>query len=170
MRLFGIFGVAVFCVIIWFVAVAMWRAPIHQFNIWRLSDNFQSIKPFHPPDSRRLSKIKDFGNLFRGASNACDYLVGEFRIGGGPKEEVMQRYQGLVIKSFDSMEPVPIEFHFLDDEGFFKEEPLWFEWRENVRASFDLYAARGNPYIVFARQLDYPPYGDMRCFYETPIH
>lgn len=169
-NMFAGFGLIVFLLIAAFFIIAMWRAPIHQFNLWTLGRNFKAVDSHHPENSKFVLKVKDFGNLFRAASNGCDYLVGEFRIGQGSKGEIMRRYQGLVIKSFDSLEPIPIEFHFLDDDDFFKEESLWFEWRENVRASFDLYAARGNPYIVFAEQTDYPPYGDFRCFYETPIH
>lgn len=170
-RIFAVFGVAVFCVIIWFVIATMWRVPVHQFNLWTLQKHFRIVE--HPSDSRFLKKLKGFGNLFRAASNGCDYLVGELRVGSGPQEDIARFYQGLFVKSFDDTETVPIEIKFFDDEEFSEDylwSTLWFDWREKINSSFDLEAIQGTSYVVFARQTDYPPYGDGRCFYEPPIH
>ncbi len=164
MRLFAIFGVAVFCFIVWFVAVAMWRVPIHQFNLWKLGKNFQAITTANPPDSKPLLQIRRVGNFFRGASNACDYLVGEFYVEKRSKHEILERYRGLFVNSFDDTEPVPMEVHFLDEEEFFQDS-YWSDWRKKIKKSFNLAVMQGNPYIIFASQTDYPPYGDIRCFY-----
>lgn len=160
-------GIIFVCFIVLVVADSIWKIPIHQLNLWKLAGNFQEIK--HPSDSKLLSKVKGFGNLFRDASNGCDYLVGEFRVGRNSRDEIVRRYQELSINSFDRKERVLIEVHFLDDEKFF-EDSLWFDWREKIRTSFNSKTAQGNLYTVFARQTGYSPYGDIRCFYESPIY
>jgi len=162
MRLFAIFGVAVFCVILWFIAVTMWEAPIHQFNLWTLGRNFKTVNSHHPEDSRFVLKVRDFGNLFRAASNGCDYLVGEVRVGKGSQEEIARYYQGLFIKSFDGTDPVPVEIRFFNKENWM--DPYrWSDWRDKAQAYIESAALDGTPYMVFARQDGYPPYGDMRC-------
>lgn len=165
----AVFGVLVFFTVAFFVAVTMWHGPAHQFNVWKLRRHFNEV--MHPPESQTLKSIGGFGSLFRDASNGCDYLVGELRISTGQREEITRRYQGLSIRSFNGSERVPVEVKFLDDEEFFRQymgSNPWREWREDILLSFDFRSMRGVPYIVFAEQTDFPPEGDMRCFY-TPL-
>jgi len=108
LRIFAGFGFIVFCLIVVLFAITMWKAPLHQFNLWRLERNFQAIAPYHPADSNLLLKRKDFGGLFSGASNSCDYFVGEFRSAARSKEEITRSYNGLSIDSFDRTERIPI--------------------------------------------------------------
>lgn len=155
-------GIIAFLLVAPLFVAAMWRAPIHQFNLWMLGRNFRAINLRHPGDSGFVLKIKDFGNLFRGASNGCDYLVGEVRVGKGSQEEIAQYYRGLFIKSFDSTNPVPVEVRFFDTENWM--DPYrWSDWRDKAQSFIDPAALEGTLYMVFARQDGYPPYGDMRC-------
>ena len=161
-NIFAGFGLIIFLLIAVFVVVAMWRVPIHQFNLWRLGRNFMIIKSYHPEDSRYLLSVRDFGNLFRAASNGCDYLVGELRVGKGSQEEIARQYQGLFMKSFDGTAPVLVEVHFFDKEDWMDPYP-WSDWRDKAQSYADLTAIKGTFYMVFARQDSYPPYGDIRC-------
>lgn len=163
MRIFAVFGMIAFCIIIVFVAITMWKMPIHQFNLWRLEKNFQVIAAAHPPDSKLLLKRKDFGGLFSGASHSCDYFVGEFRSTAHSKEDVRKAYKGLSIDSSDHTKHVPVEVHFFDEEEFFTDFP-WYEWLAELRKSFNMSATKDNLYVVFASQTGYPPYGDLRCY------
>ena len=170
-KIFAVFGAIVFAVIVWFIVAAMWRAPLHQFNLWTLQKNFRAIE--QPLNSKSIKKLSGFGRLFRDASNGCDYLVGGFRVGNDTRESIAQWYQDFSIRPFDDAEPVPIEIKFFDDEDFSEGRQWsnpWFDWYEKIRESFDWQEMRGTPYVVFARQTDYPPYGDIRCFYEPAIH
>ena len=169
MRIFAVFGVAVFCVVAWFAVIAMWKAPIHQFNLWELGRNFKAISSHHPEDSKFLLKVRHFGNLFRAASNGCDYLVGEMRAEKRSPQEIAQRYQGLFIKSFDGTAPVPIEVRFFDKEEDWMDPYPWSDWRDKAQSYADPATMKATLYMVFARQTDYPPYGDIRCFLTTPI-
>ena len=168
-NIFAVFGVSIFFIVAFFSVVTMWEAPVHQFNVWKLRKHFNEVT--HPPESQPLKSISGFGSLFRDASNGCDYLVGELRMSNGQREEIIRRYQGLSIESFNGSARVPVEARFLDDEEFFGEyiglNP-WREWRENARLSFDFSSMRGVPYIVFAEQTDFSPDGDVRCSY-TPL-
>ncbi|MBI3442954.1 MAG: hypothetical protein HY007_04255 [Candidatus Sungbacteria bacterium] len=144
-------------------AVTMWKMPIHQFNLWRLERNFQTIAPAHPPGSKLLLKRKDFGGLFSAASHSCDYFIGELRSTPRSKEDVRKAYNGLSIDSFDHTKHIPVEVHFFDEEEFFTDFP-WYEWQAELRRSFDVSAARDNLYLIFASQSGYSPYGDLRCY------
>jgi hypothetical protein len=134
--------------------------PIHNFNLWRLESNFQKIASFHPPDSTQLFFIKGVGNLFRGASNACDYFVGEFRISPGSREDIISWYEGLFVRSFENR-ATSLEVYFIEDD-FFKRYP-GYEWREKFYRSSQSVPALGVPYLVLVSQYDYPPDGDIRC-------
>lgn len=161
-NIFVAFGFVVLLVIAPLFVVAMWRAPIHQFNLWTLGRNFKAINSHHPVDSSFVLKIKDFGNLFRGASNGCDYLVGEVRVGKGSQEEIARYYHGLFVKSFDGTDSVPVEVRFFDTENWM--DPYhWSDWRDKAQSYIDPATLEGALYMVFARQDGYPPYGDMRC-------
>lgn len=161
-RIFAVFGLIVLLLIGAFLVAVMWEAPIHQLNLWRLGRNFKVINSHHPKDSRFVLKVRDFGNLFRGASNGCDYLVGEVRVGNESQEEIAQYYKGLSIKSFDGTYPVPVEISFFDEEGWM--DPYrWSDWRDKAQSYLDPGTLNGTLYMVFARQDSYPPYGDMRC-------
>ena len=150
------------CLIILLAVIAMWKAPIHQFNLWKLGKNFKVIHSHHPKDSKYLLKVRDFGNLFRGASNGCDYLVGELRTGKESQEEIARQYRGLFIKSFDNTDPVPIEVHFFNEENWM--DPYhWSEWRDRAQSHTNLATTNDTLYMIFARQDSYPPYGDIRC-------
>ncbi len=152
---------AVLCfILVGFVLSVTWRMPIHNFNLWRLENNFQMIASSHPSDSTQLLFIKGVGNLFRGASNACDYFVGEFRISPGSKEGIMRWYKELSIRSFEGR-AVSLEVYFIEDD-FFKRYP-GYEWREKLFRSSQSVPALGVPYLVLVSQSDYPPDGDIRC-------
>lgn len=162
---FTALGIVAFCFVVWFTVVAMWKAPIHQFNLWRLGRNFQHITLSHPPESKLLLSIKDFGNLFRGASNGCDYFVGEFRSAGDSKEKTRQNYGGLFVDSFDSAERIPVEVYFLDEEEF-SYYFQWYGWQKKASKlleTLEASDARDDIYFVFVAQTDYPPDGDIRC-------
>ena len=162
MRIFAGFGLIVFLLMTAFIIGAMWKAPIHQFNLWMLGRNFRAVHPHHPGDSQYVLRIRDFGNLFRGASNGCDYLVGEARAGKGSREDIARSYGGLFIQSFDDTGPVPVEVRFFDKEDWM--DPYrWSDWRDTAEAYVGPAALNATLYTVFARQSDYPPYGDMRC-------
>jgi len=139
-----------------------WKMPIHQYNLWKLEQNFQQIAPLHPRESQLLSHMKEFGNLFRGASNGCDYFVGEFRSATLPQRDIVEAYGGLFVNPFDRTERVPVEVYFLDNEEAFSRYP-WDEWRENIRASFKKIDPFNSAYVVFVAQTNYPPDGDIRC-------
>ena len=162
-NIFAGFGLIIFLAIAAFFIVAMWRAPIHQFNLWMLERNFKAVSSHHPENSRYVLKVRDFGNLFRGASNGCDYLVGEMRVGKGSQEEIARYYHGLFIKSFDNTGSIPVEVHFFDKEENWMDPYHWSDWRDRAQAYIESAALDGTPYMVFARQDGYPPYGDMRC-------
>ena len=161
-RIFAGFGLIVFCLIVLFTIVAIWKAPVHQFNLWILGRNFKTINPYHPGDSQYVLRIRDFGNLFRAASNGCDYLVGEFRSGKGSQEDIARQYNGLFIKSLDNTGPVPVEVRFFDNENWM-DPYTWSDWRDKAQKHADPATLQGALYMVFARQTDYPPYGDIRC-------
>ncbi|MBI3442952.1 MAG: hypothetical protein HY007_04245 [Candidatus Sungbacteria bacterium] len=161
-NIFAGFGIIAFLLIAPLFVVAMWRAPIHQFNLWTLGRNFSAINSHHPEDSRYVLRVRDFGNLFRGASNGCDYLVGEVRAGKGSQEEIARYYRGIFIKSFDGINPVPIEVRFFDKENLMDPYP-WSDWRDKAQSYIDPVSLDGTLYMVFARQDSYPPYGDIRC-------
>lgn len=161
-NIFAGFGIIVFLAIAAFFVVVMWRAPIHQFNLWTLGRNFKVINSYHPKDSKYVLRVRDFGNLFRGASNGCDYLVGEVRVGKGSQEEIARYYHGLFIKSFDGTDSVPVEVSFFDKENWM--DPYqWSDWRDKAQSYIDPAALDGALYMIFARQDGYPPHGDMRC-------
>lgn len=148
-----------------------WKIPLHNYQWYILQRHFREAE--HPLGSKSLKKIEGFGNLFRAASNGCDYLVGELRVGDGSQEDIMLFYRGLSVRPFDDTEPVPIEVKFSDDEAFSETHRWsnpWFDWHEKIRKSFDFSKMRGIPYVVFAEQTGYPPYGDIRCFYEPAIY
>ena len=156
------FGFIVFCLIILFAVVTMWKMPIHQFNLWRLEKNFQTIVAAHHQDSKLLLKRSDFGGLFSAASHSCDYFVGEFRSTARSKEDVRKAYRGLSIDSSDHTKRIPVEVHFFDEEEFFTDFP-WYEWLAELYKSFNVSATKDNLYVIFASQTGYPPYGDFRC-------
>ena len=168
-NIFAGIGLIVFLLIVGFSFVAMWKAPIHQFNLWKLERNFSTINSHHPEDSKYVLRVKHFGNLFRAASNGCDYLVGEMRAGKRSPQEIAQRYQGLFIKSFDGTAPVPIEVRFFDKEEDWMDPYPWSDWRNKAQSYADPAAMKDTLYMVFARQTDYPPDGGIRCFLTTPI-
>jgi len=161
-RVFAVFGVAVFCVIIWYVVTITWKMPVHNFDLWRLGRNFQSIDSYHPVDSRLLLKNKYVGGLYPEGSYSCNYFVGEFRSAAQSREEIIRAYGGHFVDSFDGTGRIPVEIRFLDDQGFFDHHP-WYEWQKKLRQSPDLSTAQGSVYLVFASQIGYPPYGDIRC-------
>ncbi len=170
-RVLVVLSFIVSCCAAVFLGFTSWKAPIHQFNLWKLENNFRKVQ--HPAHSKLLTKLTGFGNLFRGASNGCDYLVGELRVENGPQESITKWYQGISIKPFDDTEPVPIEIKFIDDEEFSEGHHWygpWFSWYEKIRESFNWKEMHMTPYVIFAKQTDYPPYGDVRCFYEPAIH
>lgn len=161
-NIFAGFGLIVFLLIAVFAVATMRKAPIHQFNLWTLGKNFKVVGAYHPKDSKYMLRVRDFGNLFRGASNGCDYLVGEVRVGKGSHEDIMRRYDGVMVKSFDDAEPVPAEVRFFDTENWM--DPYrWSDWKERAQAHIDAVHSEDTPYLVFARQSDYPPDGDIRC-------
>lgn len=162
LKIAGAFGVIISPFIILFIVFMAWKIPIHNFNLWRLGGSFQTIAPLHPRHSKPLLEIKDFGGLFAGASNSCDYLVGEFRSAAYPKERIAQAYRGLLVPSFNHTELIPVEVHFADDEEFFESYP-WHEWREKLYGSLGSAAIPGTVYAVFVSQTGYPPDGDFRC-------
>lgn len=159
---FTALGLITFCFIVWFVAVTMWRAPIHQFNLWKLERNFEQIVSSHPDESQLLWHLKKFGNLFRAASNGCDYFVGEFRSATLSQREIVGAYKDIFVDSFDRTERVPVEIYFLDDEETFGRYP-WNEWREKMHKSLKTPSSLESEYLVFVAQTDYPPDGDIRC-------
>ncbi len=163
MGIFACFGLIAFCLITLSAAVTMWKMPIHQFNLWKLERNFQTIAVAHPPDSKLLLKRKSFGGLFSAASHSCDYFVGEFRSTTYSKESIRQAYKGFSIYSSDRTERIPAEVHFFDEEEFFTDFP-WYEWLAELRKSFNVSATKDNLYLVFVSQTGYPPYGDIRCY------
>lgn len=170
-RILGALSILAVCSTLIFLAFTSWKAPLHEFNLWVLETHFSEVE--HPADSRSLRKLSGFGNFFRGVSNGCDYLVGELRVGSGSQEDITRFYQGLFVNPFDDAEAVPIEIKFFDDEEFSEDylwSTLWFDWQEKIRESFDWANIAGTPYVVFARQTDYPPDADIRCFYEPAIH
>ena len=159
---FAGFGLIMFLLITAFVVMVMWKFPIHQFNLWRLGRNFRAVESYHPEDSKYLLSVGDFGNLFRATSNGCDYLVGEVRSGKGSQEDIARHYTDLFVKAFDNSEPVPAELHFFNDENWM--DPYdWSRWRDQAEPYAGTGAVRGVLYMVFARQTDYPPDGDIRC-------
>lgn len=160
--IFAGFGLIVFLLIVAFVAVTMWKAPIHQFNLWRLGRNFRAAQINHPENSKSVLQVRDFGNLFRAMSNGCDYLVGEVRASAVSPEEIRRRYEGAVIQSFDHTGSVLLEIEFFDKKDWI-EPYAWSDWGDRARAYGDPVAQGETLYMVFARQTDYPPDGDIRC-------
>ena len=170
-RVVAALSILAVCSVVVFVVLTSWKAPIHQFNLWKLEKNFREVE--HPVHSKLLTRLTGFGNLFRGASNGCDYLVGELRVNGNSQKDTARFYQNLSIRPFDDSERVPLEIKFFDDKEFSGDylwSRLWSDWYEKIRKSFNWPGIQGTPYVVFARQTDYPPYDDIRCFYEPAIH
>lgn len=161
-RIFTALGVLAACFMAVFAVVSSWRVPIHQINLWRLEAHFDGVIASHPLGSTLLLSVKDFGNLFRGASNGCDYFVGEFRSTTHPKEEVRRNYSGLFVGSFDKTERVPLEVYFLNEKEF-SDTFQWYAWQETVSEFLETSVARDDIYVVFVMQTDFPPDGDIRC-------
>ncbi|MDP3661771.1 MAG: hypothetical protein Q8R17_02900 [bacterium] len=169
--MFAWLGVFFVCIVVFFLMVGMWKMPLHNHQLNTLQKHFRAVE--HPLNSTLVKRVKDFGNLFRGASNGCDYLVGELRVSEKTPENISRFYENVFVKPFDGSNLVSVELKFFDDEEFSEDylwSTLWSDWYKKMRVSFDKRDIQGTPYVVFARQTDYAPQGDIRCFYEPAIH
>lgn len=160
MKIFVVLGIAVFCLIIWFIAVTTWKMPLHNYQLWILQKHFRlTMRPIHPPQSELRTEVAEFGNL--GNSNHCDYLVGEFRSSVLSKEELKRVYAETAILSFDKVSRLLVEVYFTD-EDVFERDYLWSGWLSKYLPN-QPYAPEGNTYLVFASSDLNPPDGDIRC-------
>ena len=135
--------------------------PLHDFRLWGLEKQFQAAAFYHPPESILLQKKTYLGGPYTHGSGTCDYFVGELRSSPLPKEKIRQAYDGSSIKSFNSLERVPLTVLFFDEGVWPVDSPLgdwWDEWYGNLSA-----AAATTAYFVFASQQGYPYLGDYRC-------
>ena len=158
---FAIFGLAIFIVIIIFLVLLIWKIPIHNFNLWRLNKNFESLSGFHPLSSKQLFKFTDFGN-FGESGGQCGYIIGEFRTSQLSKEEIMFYYQDLAIDSFEQGEIIPVEVLFLDD-GNFANYP-WSKWASYLYQKIQSPIQPSLIYLVIASSYNYLADGDIRCY------
>jgi hypothetical protein len=160
MRIFAIFGVIIFCLIVWYAVAVTWKMPFHNYQLWKLQKSFRSImQSTHPAPSKLRGEVAEFGNF--GNSNHCDYLAGEFRSSTLSKEQLTQAYAGMTILSFDKISRLPVEVYFTD-EGFFKDDYLWSRWRSKYLPDQQDVSGE-NTYLVFASSDMHPPDGDIRC-------
>ena len=163
MRLFAIFGIVVFCVILLYVIAVTWGIPIHNYRLWVLQKNFRStVQPLHPAQSQLRAEMAEFGNF--GNSNHCDYMVGEFRSSSLSKEAVMRAYAGAIVPSFSSHDknsPLPVEVYFTD-EDIFHNDYTWSEWLSKYLSRKPATSDK-NTYLVFTSSDMHPPDGDIRC-------
>lgn len=161
-KICAVVGCIVLCLSIGFAISISWKVPWHNFNLWRLDMNFQTISLHHPTDSKLLLKRRYVGGLYPSGSVSCSYFVGEFRSSALSREEIMRAYDGLTVTSFDRKTELPVEVRFAD-EGFL-DDP-WYEWREELLRSLSLSATEEVVYSVVVAHLYHSSYfGDFRCF------
>ena len=159
MRIFAVFGVAVFCVIIWFVLAITWKMPIHDYQLRVLQKHFRStMQTVHPAQSELRAEMAEFGNF--GNSNHCDYFVGEFRSSPLSKEELLQGYASVATSSFVGNRLIEIGVYFIDAD-IFTHYP-WSEWLEKYLPN-DKHITNQNTYLIFSEDEGNPPDGDIRC-------
>lgn len=158
-RVFAIFGVPVFCLIVWYIVAVTWRMPIHNYQLKALQRYFRSaVLSLHPIQSEFRAEMAEFGNF--GNSNHCDYLAGEFRSSSLPREIIMQAYTGATILSFDKISRLPVEVYFTDEDAF--THPPWEEWLSKY-LPYQSSVANKDTFLVFAASDLHPPNGDIRC-------
>ncbi len=159
-----IIGLAVFILILGFLILITWKMPIHNFNLWRLSKNFESVSAFHPLLSKRLLKFSDFGN-FGESGGQCGYIVGEFRVSQLTKEEILNyfNYKNLTILSFKEDKTIPLEIYFLDDD-MFRYYP-WSKWLLYFYQKKGLSNQSSSiVYLAIAQSYNHLADGDIRCY------
>ncbi len=159
LRIFSIFGVAIFCLILPFAIAITWKMPFHNYQLWKMQKNFRStMQSVHPAESHLLAEMKEFG-LF-GNSNHCDYMVGEFRSSHLSKEMLRRAYAAVATSSFIGNRLVETDIYFTD-EDIFTDYP-WSEWLEKYLPD-NRNAAKENTYLIFSGDDGNPPDGDIRC-------
>lgn len=159
MRLFAIFGVAVFCIIIWFVAAITWKIPLHNYQLWKMQRHFRStMQSMHPAQSQLLAEMAEFGNF--GQSNHCDYLVGEFRSSPLSKEELLNKYSTVATSSFRRNRLIETGVYFTDEE-FFEKDYLWSEWLSKYLPD-RRHITNKSIYLIYSEDAMNPPDGDIR--------
>lgn len=160
MRLFAIFGVAVFCIIVWFVVVITWKMPLHNYQLWKMQRTFRSaMQSVHPAESRLLAEMAEFGNF--GNSNHCDYFVGEFRSSPLSKEKVLEKYAAVATSSFVGNRLIETGVYFIDEE-FFKKDYLLSEWLSKYVPDY-VPSLDNAAYLIYSEDDMNPPDGDIRC-------
>lgn len=159
-RIFAIFGIAVFCIIIFFVADMTWLMPFHNYQLWRMQRSFRStMRSTHPAQSQLITEMAEFGNF--GESNHCDYFVGEFRFSTLSKEEILKKYAAIATSSFIGNRLIETNVYFIDEE-FFKKDYLWSEWLSKYLPD-RRHITNENIYLIYSEDAMNPPYGDIRC-------
>lgn len=163
-KVFAAFGVIVFCGVAVSIAVTSWKTPIHQFNLWKLRKDFQTLVPSHLANSVPVLTFKRFGGLFNSAAYSCDYFVGEFRISTSSKEDTRQYYRNLSATIPHGARRLSIHVRFADEREFW----IYYPWSELYSELLHLLqkfpSEQDGLYVVFTPKTVQPPYADFRCW------
>lgn len=163
-KIFAVFGVAVFCLTLSFLIITAWKTPLHQFNLWKLEKDFRALVPSHPVDSTSVLAFTKFGGLFSSVAHSCDYFVGEFRTSTSSKEDIRGHYRNLSVATLHSAKRLPIQVRFADEGDFW----IYYPWSElygellHVLQTFP--SEQDGLYAIFASETVRPPYADFRCW------
>ncbi len=163
-NLLTVIGLIVFILILGFLILITWKIPIHNFNLWRLSKNFELVSVLHPLSSKKLLKFSDFGN-FGESGGQCGYIVGEFRVSQLNKEEIINHFndKNLTILSFKENKTIPIEIYFLDDD-IFRYYP-WSKWLLYLYQKKGLSSQSSSiVYLAIVQSYNHLADGDIRCY------
>lgn len=148
-------GVTVFSVllliILLFVLYLTYRIPLNNYHLMIFKDDFNKfVDQLHPQQSAYIAEVTETGNL-GGASNHCDFLVGEFRSSPLSKEMLKNNYFRDSLSS---------GVYFIDDD-IFTESP-WSEWKEKYLKDYKP-KDNENTYLVWISNDGNSPDGDIRC-------
>ncbi len=152
---------AALMLILGFAVLVTWRMPIHNFNLWRLSKNFELLSAFHPVSSKTLLRFSDFGN-FGESGGQCGYVIGEFHASQLTKGEIIDHYKNATIQSFRQGEIIPLEVLFLDD-GNFTQYP-WSKWLSYLHKKMRSPIQSPVIYLLIASSYNHLADGDIRCY------
>ena len=154
----GLFGIILFGLEVLILLALVWKIPLNNIRLERIERNLHILAPYHPSDSKLISKKKFVGAPYSDTSS-CEYAVGEFRSSVFPRESIRNAYAGVIIPSFQRRVRIPVQVRFAD-EGFL-DDP-WYAWRDEVVEGI---AKKEQVYSLYVPHTQYiSPFGDFRCF------
>jgi hypothetical protein len=155
-----IIGLAVTGLILVLIILLTCKMPWHQYQLWILQKNFQSI--VNTDSAAQSNLLAEFAIVDHwGNSNLCDYYVGQFRSSPLPKETLEEVYSNLVINSFphDANNALKPEVYFIGDEIF---NDYYYSNLLKRYLPHHLPTDQ-NIYLVWTSSDSHSPDGDIRC-------